>query len=93
MTKDNTCCPKCGCGGVHKKGFTVAKSQRYFCKKCNCKFTAEPKRYSDETKTLAIKVYFSGVSGLGVGKVFNMHHSNVFRWIKKNRHGVDKQAN
>jgi len=48
-----------------------------------------PKRYSDETRTLALKIYYSGVSGNGVGKIFNMHHSNVMRWIKKNPVSVD----
>jgi len=89
----NIKCSKCGCGGVHKKGFTTSRNQRYFCKSCGNKFTAEPKLYSEETRQLAIKIYYSGVSGLGVGKVFDMHHNNVVRWIKKNERTVDKLAN
>ena len=29
-------------------------------------------------------MYYSGVSGRGVGKVLGMSKSNVYNWIKKN---------
>ncbi len=92
MAKKEIVCPKCGSEALHKKGFTTSKNQRFFCKCCQHKFTGEPKRYSEETKQLAMKIYYSGVSGLGVGKIFDMHHTNVMRWIKKNGCGVDKPA-
>ena len=90
-----------------KRGFTVAKSQRYFCKDCNNKYTPVTKHYSEEQKALAIKTYYAGTSGCGVGKIFGMSHQNVFRWIKnranartlpscdgkKNELGVDKREN
>jgi len=31
-----------------------------------------------------MKIYYSGVSGRGVGNILGMSKSNVVRWIKKN---------
>jgi len=86
----NTICPKCKSEDQIKQGFTVAKSQRYFCKSCGNKHTPQTKHYSDEQKALAIRTYYSGTSGCAVGKIFGMSHQNVFRWIKKNSGSVDK---
>ncbi|MDL2318122.1 hypothetical protein LJC74_03380 [Eubacteriales bacterium OttesenSCG-928-A19] len=41
--------------------------------------------YSDEAREHAIKIYYSGVSGRGVGKIFGMGKENVVRWIKKTK--------
>ena len=56
------------------------------CKECGVAYTTEPKKreYSEETKQLAMKMYYSGVSGRGVGKVLGMSKANVYNWIKKN---------
>ncbi len=40
-------------------------------------------RYSEETQSLAIKMFYSGVSGRGVGKILGMNKANVYNWIKK----------
>jgi len=50
------------------------------------KYTLEPKRnaYSEETRALALKIYYAGASGRGVGKVLGMSKANVYNWIKKN---------
>ena len=32
-----------------------------------------------------MKMYYSGVSGRGVGKVLGMNKSNVYNWIKKTK--------
>ncbi|MDR0936405.1 MAG: hypothetical protein LBM98_07000, partial [Oscillospiraceae bacterium] len=63
------------CGGTekqHKQGFNQSGTQRYKCQLCGKKYTLEPKRhaYSDEIKAQALKTYFSGVSGRGVGNLF-----------------------
>ena len=54
-------------------------------KDCGIYYTIEPKRheYPEETKELAIKMYYGGVSGRGVGKILGMSKSNVMNWIKK----------
>ena len=55
------------------------------CKECGVAYTLNPKQneYSEETKKQAIKTYYSGVSGRGVGKLMGMSKSNVYNWIKK----------
>jgi len=79
-------CPKCG--GVEnqvKAGYNRSGTQRCICKECKYKYTQDGKtrEYSEEIKQQAIKTYYSGVSGRGVGKLFGMSKSNVTNWIKK----------
>ena len=89
-------CPKCGKATRQKNaGFTNAGSQRCKCLDCNYTYTINPKphSYSEEVQMLALRVYFSGVSGRGVGKIFGMNKANIYNWIKKNRGIVDKSKN
>jgi len=55
------------------------------CKECATTYTLNPKKreYPDETRTLAIKMYYSGVSGRGVGEALGMSKANVYNWIKE----------
>jgi transposase len=46
--------------------------------------------YSEEMRTSAIKAYYSGVSGRGVGRLLGMSKNNVYKWLKKTESGVDK---
>ena len=39
--------------------------------------------YSEEIKKEALRIYYSGVSGRGVGKILGMSKANVYNWIKK----------
>jgi transposase-like protein len=49
-------------------------------------YTLNPKSraYTEDVREQAIKTYYSGVSGRGVGALFKMNKSNVYRWLKKN---------
>ena len=79
-------CPKCGkLESQVKAGRNSSGSQRCRCKECGIYYTIEPKRheYPEETRELAIKMYYGGVSGRGVGKILGMNKSNVMNWIKK----------
>jgi len=79
-------CPNCGANeNQMKKGFNRSGTQRIQCKACDKTYTLNPKKraYPEETRQLAIKMYYSGVSGRGVGKVLGMAKSNVYNWIKK----------
>jgi len=79
-------CPKCGAtDNIVGYGFNRSGTQRCKCNACKNIFTKDPKRheYPEEVKEQAIKVFYSGVSGRGVGKIFGMGRENVFRWIKK----------
>ena len=79
-------CPKCGkVENQVKIGYNRSGTQRCMCKECGTRYTIAPKtrEYPKETRELAIKMYYSGVSGRGVGKVLGMSKANVYNWIKK----------
>ncbi len=81
-------CPKCGkTKNQVKAGYNGSGSQRCRCKECGIYYTISPKRkeYPEETRELAIKMYYAGVSGRTVGKILHMNKSNVMNWIKKER--------
>ena len=79
-------CPNCNKRENHVKiGYNRSGTQRCRCKECGTRYTLNPKKhkYSDETKKLAMKIYYSGVSGRGVGKILGINKANVYNWIKK----------
>lgn len=79
-------CPSCGqIEKQVKRGYNRSGTQRCMCKECGITYTINPKKraYPEETRQLAIKMYYSGVSGRGVGKVLGMNKANVYNWIKK----------
>ena len=55
------------------------------CKDCGVAYTVNPKKreHTEETRNKALKLYYSGVSGRGVGRILGMGKSNVYNWIKK----------
>ena len=85
-------CPKCGNSDKQvNNGLNKSGTQRCKCKICNNIYTLNPKNraYSEEVRQSAIKIYYSGVSGRGVGKLLKMSKANVYNWIKKTEQGVD----
>lgn len=71
--------PKCGkIENQIRVGYNRLGTQRCKYKDCNIRYTLDPKKheYPDETKQLALKMYYSGVSGRGVGKVLGMNKVN-----------------
>ena len=54
-------------------------TQRCFCNDCKKYY-----KYPEEIRQQAIKTYYAGASGRGVGKVFGFNKANVYNWIKKN---------
>ncbi len=62
-----------------KAGYNVSGSQRCKCKECDIYYTIAQKRHEDleETRELAIKMYYGGISGCGVGKILGINKSNV----------------
>ena len=80
-------CPKCGkAENQINKGKNPSGTQRCRCLECQIYYTPQPKRnaYSEEVREMAIKIYYAGASGRGVGKVFGFSKANVYNWIKKN---------
>ena len=93
---ENRSCPLCGSVENQKNaGFNKSGTQRCICKICKKYYTLEPKTraYSEETQKLAMRIYYQGVSGRGVGKILNMSKANIYNWIKKTESGVDKSEN
>jgi len=86
-------CPKCGkAENQVNDGKNRSGTQRCKCKECNITYTldSKTKAYSEEVRNSAMKTYFSGVSGRGVGRLMGMSKANVYNWLKKTGHGVDK---
>ena len=80
-------CPQCG--KTEKQvnaGKNRSGTQRCFCKECKKYYTLDPKKREipEEIRQQAIKAYYAGASGRGVGKVFGFSKANVYNWIKKN---------
>ncbi len=79
-------CPVCGrTENQVNAGKNRSGTQRCFCKECKKYYTHEPKtrEYPEEIRQQAIKTYYAGASGRGVGKMFGFSKANVYNWIKK----------
>ena len=79
-------CPRCKAEkGQMKNGKNRSGTQSYLCRQCQKGYTPAPKRvaYEESIRAQAIKTYYAGVSGRGVGKIFGMSKANVYNWIKK----------
>ena len=80
-------CPECDkAENQVNAGKNRSGTQRCFCNECKKYYTLNSKMraYSEETRQQAIKIYYAGVSGRGVGKIMGMSKANVYNWIKKN---------
>ena len=84
MRKENQVgCNKCGAVASQiKQGFTSAGSQRVLCKLCMSKYTPIKKCYDDNTKLNGVKLYLSGMSARGVGKIIGVKGDTVMEWVK-----------
>jgi transposase-like protein len=92
----NRRCPKCGkAENQINSGKTQSGSQRCTCKDCNYKYTLNGKTRAipEEKRKEALRIYYSGVSSRGVGKILGMGKENVLRKNKKNSSSVDKWEN
>jgi len=79
-------CPQCGkTENQVMVGRNRSGTQRCFCKECEKYYTLDPKQREipEEVRQQAIKTYYAGASGRGVGKVFGFSKANVYNWIKK----------
>jgi len=86
-------CPKCNSADNQvNAGYNKSGTQRCLCNYCKYKYTLNGKtrEYPEEIKQQAIKAYYSGVSGRGVGRLLGMSKANVYNWLKKTEQGVDK---
>jgi len=60
-------------------------TQSCFCNECKKYYSIDPKtrEYPEEIRQQAIKTFYAGASGGGVGKVFGFSKANVYNWNKK----------
>jgi transposase-like protein len=75
---ENRRCPKCGkAENQINSGYNRSGTQRCTCKDCTCKYTLNGKTraHPEETREKAIRIYYSGVSGRGVGKALGIGKS------------------
>ena len=89
-------CPKCGkTENQVKAGYNRSGTRRCKCKECGIYYTIDPKRhaYPEDIRKLAIKMYYGGASGRGVGKILGINKPNVANWIKRARKMMWKSAN
>jgi len=80
-------CPECGKAEAQvNAGKNRSGTQRCFCNDCKKYYTlgAKTRAYPEEVRQEALRVYYSGVSGRGVGKMLGMNKANVYNWVKKN---------
>ena len=92
LENKNNICPKCAAtDGQMKNGKNRSGTQTMLCRHCKKSYTLEPKsrKYDEEVKTMALKIYYAGVSGRGVGKVLGMNKANVYNWIKAKKNDTD----
>jgi transposase-like protein len=76
-------CLKCSCEGAVRNGVIWGK-QRYKCKQCYYQFTRSTRRgQSEQSKTLALILYLSGLSMNMTGKIVGVTAQSVMRWIKE----------
>jgi len=88
------CCPQCGkeknqvMAGKNRSG-----TQRCFCNECKKYYTLDPKtrEIPEEIRLQAIKTYYAGTSGRGVGKVFGFSKANVYNWIRSRSESSPKK--
>ena len=81
-------CPVCGkAKNQVNAGKNRSGTQRCFCGDCKKYYTPNPKmrEYPEETKQQALKIFYTGTSGRGVGKIFGMSKANVYNWLKKTK--------
>jgi len=94
----NRRCPKCvKMENQSNAGFNRSGTQRCICNDCKYKYTLNGKTRAipEEGREKALRIYYSGVSSRGAGKILGIGKSNVLNWIreeaaKKNDPGVDK---
>ena len=79
----NRKCPRCGSTeGQMNYGFDKVGSQRCLCKTCGYRYTLT-RKYSEELKQEAIRLYRSGLSGRAVADILKVNKGSVYNWVKK----------
>jgi transposase-like protein len=98
---DSIQCDRCGSIRVIRYGKTPTK-QTYWCKDCSHKFTPSllrKARYSPETVSLTLDLYFSGMSLRKIARTLSdhlgvsMNPTTIYRWIQRFVPRISEYAN
>lgn len=91
FAEDATQCSKCGSIRVIRFG-TRGGKQTFRCNDCGCRFTPsliKKAKYSPETITLTLDMYFSGMSFNKIARTLNdnldmnLGAASIYRWVKR----------
>lgn len=77
-------CPKCYRDEDQiRDGFTRARSQRYRCRHCGCRYTPYPLQhgYDEEVRLQALHLYLEGMSYRAIARLLDVNHQSVANWI------------
>jgi transposase-like protein len=77
-------CPKCYAREKQiKDGFTPARSQRYRCKLCGCRYTplAKDRGYDEEVRLQALRLHLEGQSLRAISRILGVNHQTAANWI------------
>lgn len=78
-------CPDCQSNHIRKNGHRRGK-QNHICVDCRRQFVENPKPhrgYSDEVRTLCLKMSVNGMGFRGIERVTDIHHTTVINWVKQ----------
>ena len=87
-------CSKCKSSRNVKNGH-IHGLQRYKCKDCGRSFTVELKSTAkgEEVKRLALLMYLEGLGFSSIGRILQVSHVSVLKWIRKYGREVDSIRN
>jgi transposase-like protein len=78
-------CPECKSAHIRKNGKKQGK-QNHICVDCGRQFIAvySPKQgYSDEMKTLCLRMSVNGTGFRAIERVTGVHHTTVITWVRQ----------
>ena len=78
-------CPYCYASKQQiRSGFNRSGSQRYQCKRCQRRYTPNPKEagYPPATREQAIRLHAEGNNFRQIARLLNISHATVMNWVK-----------
>jgi transposase-like protein len=78
-------CPECKSTHIRKNGKKQGK-QNHICVDCGRQFIevyAPAKGYSDEMKTLCLRMVVNGTGFRAIERVTGVHHTTVLNWVRQ----------
>jgi transposase-like protein len=78
-------CPHCQGAELVRNGKTPDGHQRFLCRDCQCRSTADPRPqgYSEEQRELILRAYQERSSLRGLTRTFGVSRNTVTSWLKK----------